>query len=77
MANNTTGGDVRDLAIVKEESEETLSLARLSEPSFAEDWNSPEDSIYDLPSQRRRSPTRQDSEASDEDLSSAKGLTQE
>ncbi len=41
---------VRELGLgylEEEVGEESLSLTRLSEASFAEDWNSPEDSIYD------------------------------
>lgn len=38
---------VRELALAKSASQETLSLTKLAEPSFAEDWDSPEDSIYD------------------------------
>jgi hypothetical protein len=39
------------------ESEETFWFARLSEPSFAEDWDSPEDSIYDRVFRRLGSPS--------------------
>ncbi|MGQ9573135.1 MAG: hypothetical protein ACUVV3_08125 [Dehalococcoidia bacterium] len=41
---------VRELGLGQEapvELEEAAALAKLSEPSFAEEWDSPEDSIYD------------------------------
>jgi hypothetical protein len=38
---------VKDLRLRTSDEEESLELAKLSEAAFAEDWNSPEDSIYD------------------------------
>ena len=38
---------VRELDLDGDDEEEAAALAKLSEPSFAEDWDSPEDSIYD------------------------------
>lgn len=38
---------VRELDLDSDDEAEAEAFAKLSEPSFAEDWDSPEDSIYD------------------------------
>ena len=38
---------VREQRLDEDEREETFALSRASEASFAEDWDSEEDSVYD------------------------------